>query len=88
MASALIQDAVIRNFEIVGEAAKRVSADVRQAFPEVPWNRIAGFRDVLIHNYPGVDLAEVWNVIEAEALRLKRQIQAVLEALGNPKRCQ
>ncbi|MFQ5882292.1 MAG: DUF86 domain-containing protein [Candidatus Methylomirabilales bacterium] len=57
MRSSMAQDAVTRNFEIMGEAAKRISEGLRHAHPEVPWHRIAGFRDVLIHDYMRVDLA-------------------------------
>lgn len=57
LASSMIQDAVIRNFEIIGEAAKQVSESFRLVHPGLPWRRLAGFRDVLIHNYPGVDPA-------------------------------
>lgn len=56
MASSLIQDAVVRNFEIAGEATKHISQTLRDAHPHVPWKRIAGLRDVLIHNYVQVDL--------------------------------
>ncbi|MBW1924682.1 MAG: DUF86 domain-containing protein [Deltaproteobacteria bacterium] len=53
------QDAVIRNFEIIGEAAKRIPEDYRQKYPDIPWRLMAGFRDVLIHCYEGVDLHQV-----------------------------
>ncbi|MCC5636044.1 DUF86 domain-containing protein [Nostoc sp. CHAB 5844] len=51
----MIQDAVVRNFEIIGEATKRISSDLRQKYPSVKWQQIAGFRDVLIHDYLRVD---------------------------------
>ncbi len=69
--STLVQDAVIRNFEIIGEAAKRLSDEFIRAHTEVPWRRLAGFRDVLIHRYMGVDIGEVWNAIERDLAGLK-----------------
>ncbi len=60
------QDAVMRNFEIMGEAAKRIDDTTKQKLPEIPWKNIAGFRDVLIHQYEGVDIAAVWKTIEKE----------------------
>lgn len=62
MASEDLQDAVIRNIEVIGEAAKRVSADSRRLMATLDWKRICGMRDVLIHDYIGVDLETVWNV--------------------------
>lgn len=66
LVSTLQQDAVLRNLEVVGEAVKLLSAEVRSRAPHVPWRRIAGMRDVLIHQYFGVDLETVWQVVEIE----------------------
>ena len=66
-----MQDAVIRNVEVIGEAAKRVSAEARGRLACLDWKSICGMRDVLIHDYIGVDLDEVWNVASARIPELK-----------------
>ncbi|MBP7689789.1 MAG: DUF86 domain-containing protein [Thermoflexales bacterium] len=76
-----IQDAVIRNFEIMGEAVKRLSPEVRDAHPGIPWRQVAGFRDVLIHDYFGIDLDEVWGVVQTNLPQLKQQIEVILQTL-------
>jgi len=81
MGSAEKQDAVIRNFEIIGEAAKQVPDSIRKSFPTIPWQQIAGFRDVLIHHYWGVDANEVWNIIQRDLPKIKPQIEEVLQTL-------
>lgn len=73
------QDAVIRNLEIIGEATKRISADVKKDNPEIPWREIAGLRDVLIHDYMGVDLNVVWNVVVQDMPKLKSTVMRLLE---------
>jgi len=78
------QDAVVRNFEIIGEAAKRVTEETRKAASDISWRRIAGFRDVLIHRYEAVDPEEVWSVVERDLPDLKRKIEAILEQSGGP----
>ncbi|MCC5912491.1 MAG: DUF86 domain-containing protein [Clostridiaceae bacterium] len=78
MESTLIQDAVIRNLEIVGEATKKISIDVRNSYAELPWREMAGLRDVLIHDYFGVDVKIVWNVVEKELPKVKKGIKHIL----------
>ena len=70
-----LQDAVTRNLEVIGEAAKRVSTETRGRMPSLDWKGICGMRDVLIHDYIGVDLDEVWNVAASRV----PELQAVLE---------
>ena len=75
----MIQDASIRNFQVIGEATKSLSDQSKSRHPEIPWRRIAGFRDVLIHDYMGIEMNEVWNVIEQELPKLQSAVQALLK---------
>jgi uncharacterized protein with HEPN domain len=74
----MAQDAVIRNFEIIGEAVKHLSDDLKDQHPDVPWRRVAGFRNVLIHDYMNVDEEEVWNVIEVHLPALRAVVDRLL----------
>lgn len=76
------QDAVLRSFEVMGEAAKRVPESIRIQAPDIPWKRLAGFRDVLIHQYEGVDLGEVWKRVSEDLPPLVQSIEALLRKLG------
>ncbi len=82
LSSILIQDAVYRNFEIIGEVAKRVPDNVRKNIPDVPWRQVAGFRGVLIHQYDGVDPLQVWQVVENNILDIRKSIQDYLDSLS------
>jgi uncharacterized protein with HEPN domain len=67
----LVQDAVVRNLEVIGEAVKKIPDDVRDTHREIPWKKIAGLRDILIHEYFGVNMNIVWDVIENKLQQLK-----------------
>ena len=73
----LVQDAVIRNIEIIGEASKKISSDTKQIFYEIPWREIAGMRDKLIHDYLGVDVEVVWRTITEDIPILEKQIKEI-----------
>lgn len=70
----LIQDGVIRNLEIIGEASKKITALTKNQNPDIPWKKISGMRDKLIHDYFGVDLISVWLVVENDLRELKRYL--------------
>ncbi len=72
--SKLIQSAVIRQIEIIGEATKNLSSAIRNKHKDIPWKDIAGMRDMLIHEYFGVDLEAVWRTVTEDIPALKRQL--------------
>jgi uncharacterized protein with HEPN domain len=63
-ASRLVQDAVIRNLQTLAESSQRLSVDIKSTEPQIPWRDLAGFRNVIVHGYLGVDLDAVWLVVE------------------------
>ena len=70
---------MIRQLEIIGEATKRLSPQMLGRHPEVPWRQVAGMRDVLIHDYMGVDLERVWNVVQRDLPLLRKAFERLLE---------
>jgi uncharacterized protein with HEPN domain len=74
----MVQDAVIRNLEVIGEAVRNLPPDLRRRHPEVPWRSITALRNVLIHEYFGVDLEIVWRVVQRRLPTLKRHVGTML----------
>lgn len=78
-----IQDSIFRRLEIIGEAAKNIPNDFRNKYPKIPWKRIAGLRDVLIHGYFGVNLRRAWKVVKQDIPDLKNQLLKVRKDLNS-----
>ncbi len=74
-------DAVLRNLEVIGEAAKNVPEDVRREYSEVPWAEMAGMRDKLIHGYATIELEIVWTTVEEDVPELIPALNAVMDDL-------
>lgn len=73
----MIQDAVIRNIEIIGEATKKISDNLKSTYFEIPWKEMAGMRDKLIHDYMGVDTDVVWQTVKSDLPELERLLHSI-----------
>ncbi len=73
-----IQDAVMRRLEIIGEATKNISTEFKKEYPGIPWREIAGMRDVLIHEYFGVDLELTWTTVKENLPNLKQKLSQII----------
>ena len=73
------QDAVIRRLEIIGEAVKNIDRDFRNKYSDIPWKKIAGLRDIVIHEYFGVKLERVWGVVRSDLPDLKQKISSIMK---------
>ena len=75
----MAHDAVIRNLEVIGEAVKNLPVDIKNKKPNIEWRKIAGFRDVLIHDYANIDLEIVWDVVRNSLPGLKQTVNELFE---------
>jgi uncharacterized protein with HEPN domain len=73
----LVQDAVIRNIEVIGEASKHVSNHLKQTYYEIPWKEISGMRNKLIHDYMGVDIEVVWKTVKTDLIQLRKMLRKI-----------
>lgn len=72
--SRLVQDAVIRNLQVMAESSQRLADDIKKTYPDAPWKQISGFRNILVHDYLGVDLDTIWSVVEQELPKLEQAL--------------
>ena len=77
----MLQDAVVRNLEIIGEASNHITDTVKIKFPAVEWNQIVGMRNVFVHEYFGVDSRIVWEIIKNDIPDLKEKIKEILDKI-------
>jgi len=78
----LVQDAVIRNLQTLAESSQRLSAEIKATEPQIPWREFAGFRNVIVHGYLGVDLGAVWLVVELDLPPLSEVVNRMATSLG------
>jgi uncharacterized protein with HEPN domain len=83
MASHTHQDAVLRNLQTLAESTQRLAENAKAQYPAVPWRSIAAFRYILVHNYLGVDLYRIWNIVQDDIPQLKAAIKRMLDDMGN-----
>ena len=84
-ASRLVQDAVIRNLQTLAESSQRLSSEIKSTEPQIPWRELAGFRNVIVHGYLGVDLGAVWLVVEQDLPALSIAVKHITAHL-DPQR--
>ena len=71
-------DAVVRNLEVIGETVKKVPDEIRSRYPDVEWKKIAGLRDILIHEYFGIDVNIIWDILKNKLPRLEEKVKKIL----------
>jgi len=78
LAAHTLQDAVLRNLQTLSESAKRLSDPLKASHPEIEWRRITAFRNILVHDYLGIDLERIWQIVQHDVPQLKRAVVAML----------
>lgn len=81
LANSLVQDAVLRNFQVLGEATKNLSEELRTHHAELPWREMAGMRDKIVHDYIGVNYRTIWNTIQQDLPPLLSRITSLLDEM-------
>jgi len=79
LADEVIYDATLRNLTVIGEAVKAVPSEMRERYPDIEWRRIAGFRDIVVHAYFGIDNETVWDIVRSRVPVLLERIEEILE---------
>lgn len=82
----LIQTWMIHHLQIIGEAAAKLDRDFWDAYPEIPWAQIVAMRNILVHDYFGIDMDAVWSVVEGDLPGLEAELRRLLDTLGEEKR--
>ena len=72
--SRLVQDAVVRNLQVMAESSQRLADDIKKSYSDIPWKNISGFRNILVHDYLGVDLDMIWSVVEQDLPKLQQAL--------------
>lgn len=79
--NSLVVDAVIRNLAIIGEAVKKIPSDIKKKHNEIEWKKVAGLSDILVHEYSGVNLKIIWDIVEHKIPELKNSINNILKEI-------
>jgi uncharacterized protein with HEPN domain len=82
IASHTYQDAVLRNLQTLAESAQRLSENIKKEHPEVEWQSISAFRNVLVHDYLGIDIDRIWEIVQKDIPKLKSSIQNILDTIN------
>ena len=79
--SITIQDVVVRRFTIIGEVVKRIPDEIRNEYDDIPWRRIAGMRDIIVHDYGNIDLDSTWRTIQNQIPKFKYEVKKIIKDL-------